>query len=180
MTYLGYFLITAGFLAGAFFSIRDPETVAIGPYIAALALGGAGVALVRITHHRQSRHHERLSANLEVLTSSLGRLVASAERLEEEKESIDVYELRRHVEKEFLEDFQSFADARETIAHRFGLEPYAEIMSHFASGERHLNRVWSASTDGYVDEAHAYVTKGLEQLREADALLRKLVAGAGE
>jgi len=176
MKTLGYFLITAGFLAGAFFAVRDPEAVAIEPYLVALLAGAAGVAAVRITSHRASRHEDRLAENLDTLTTSLARLVENAERFEEEKGSIDVYELRHHVEKTFFDDLQAFADARETIAHRYGLQPYADVISHFASGERHLNRVWSASTDGYVDEAHAYVTKGLEQLRETDRMLRELVA----
>jgi len=47
-------------------------------------------------------------------------------------------------------------------------------MSHFASGERYLNRVWSASADGYVDEITAYLDKAQEQFAEALNNIRQL------
>ena len=40
-------------------------------------------------------------------------------------------------------------------------------MSSFAAGERYINRVWSASTDGYVDEVMMYVEKALLQFQHA-------------
>jgi hypothetical protein len=40
-------------------------------------------------------------------------------------------------------------------------------MSNFAAGERYINRVWSASTDGYVDEVRMYLERAREQFREA-------------
>ena len=36
-------------------------------------------------------------------------------------------------------------------------------MSSFAAGERYLNRVWSASADGYIDEVNTYIEKAREQ-----------------
>jgi hypothetical protein len=58
-------------------------------------------------------------------------------------------------------------DARESIAHRHGLAVYGEIMSSFAAGERYLNRVWSASADGYIDEVNTYIEKAREQFAES-------------
>jgi hypothetical protein len=40
-------------------------------------------------------------------------------------------------------------------------------MNHFAAGERYLNRVWSASVDGYVDECRAYIGHAREQFHVA-------------
>ena len=39
-------------------------------------------------------------------------------------------------------------------------------MNRFAAGERYLNRVWSASTDGYIEEAHRYIEKAARQFEE--------------
>ena len=50
-----------------------------------------------------------------------------------------------------------FADGRMSISNRFGIKRYAEVMTEFASGERYLNRAWSAAADGYVDEVDASV-----------------------
>jgi len=46
-----------------------------------------------------------------------------------------------------------FIDARPKLVGRLGLAGYAQLMDHFAAGERKLNRAWSAAADGYVDEA---------------------------
>ncbi|HMB54361.1 MAG TPA: hypothetical protein VKU40_13665, partial [Thermoanaerobaculia bacterium] len=72
----------------------------------------------------------------------------------------------------------AFAEARESIAYRYGLAAYGEVMSHFASGERYLNRVWSASTDGYIDEAHDYLVRAKEQFEEALGVFRGLERAA--
>jgi len=40
-------------------------------------------------------------------------------------------------------------------------------MSCFAAGERYLNRVWSASADGYVDEVNTYLDKAQSQFVES-------------
>jgi len=72
------------------------------------------------------------------------------------------------------EDLNNFANARESMQHVFGLQNYADVMSAFAAGERYINRVWSASTDGYVDEVRNYLNRATEQFREARSLFSKL------
>ena len=72
-----------------------------------------------------------------------------------------------------MADLDVFVDNRESISHAFGLQAYADVMSAFATGERYLNRCWSASTDGYVDEVHAYLGRAHAQFDEALALLRR-------
>jgi hypothetical protein len=49
-------------------------------------------------------------------------------------------------------------------------------MSCFAAGERYLNRVWSASADGYVDEVNAYLDKAQAQFAESLDKVRRLKA----
>ena len=67
----------------------------------------------------------------------------------------------------FRRDLQNFAEARESMIHVFGMQDYADVMSNFAAGERYINRVWSASTDGYVDEVTAYLERARDQFVEA-------------
>jgi putative OPT family oligopeptide transporter len=76
--------------------------------------------------------------------------------------------------REFPRDLDAFVQARESVAHRYGLQAYAEVMNPFAAGERYLNRVWSTSTDGYVDEAHRYIDMAREQFESALAEFRAL------
>jgi len=60
------------------------------------------------------------------------------------------------------------------MKHVFGLQSYADVMGAFAAGERYINRVWSASTDGYVDEVYNYLDRATRQFREARALFAEL------
>lgn len=95
-------------------------------------------------------------------------------RLNAEKQSINAYDMRHRVDELFSEDLTTFVEARESLAHAYGLQVYANVMSHFASGERYLNRVWSASADGYVDEITAYLDKAQVQFAEALDNIRQL------
>jgi hypothetical protein len=47
------------------------------------------------------------------------------------------------------------------------MQTYANVMSDFAAGERYVNRVWSASADGYNAEARQYLDKAAAQFRVA-------------
>jgi len=67
-----------------------------------------------------------------------------------------------------------FVDARESIAHRYGLAAYGDVMTRFAAGERYLNRVWSASADGYIDEVNEYLEKAKDQFTDSLDLIRRL------
>lgn len=167
MKNLGFLLLAAGFLGGSYFAVLDAESVPWGTFLAMFALGVLGVALIRTASHQESRNVEVVSANISAIGTSLGRIVEKARAFERDKESIDVYELRHHIDREFPEDLDTFVQARESIAHSYGLQSYADVMNPFAAGERYLNRVWSTSTDGYIDEAQKYVTKAREQFEEA-------------
>jgi hypothetical protein len=174
MKSLGYSLITVGFLVGAYVAVQQRVGVPVALFLAALALGALGVALVRVAGHRESRHAETLNANLGVVDSSLQRIVDKVRRLEEDKGEIDVYELRHHIDREFPDDLDTFVQARKSLAHSFGLQAYADVMNPFAAGERYLNRVWSTSTDGYIDEAHRYITLAREQFETSLKVLRDI------
>ncbi len=179
MRALGYFLITAGFLIGAYFAVQQPENLPLGGYLAGLAVGILGVVIVQTARRRASRGADRLATNMATLESSLARVADNARALDAEKESIDVYDLKTRIDATFPADLGAFVDARESIIHRHSLQAYADVMNPFAAGERYLNRVWSCSTDGYIDEAHEYLGRAHEQFEEALAVLRTLPRPAG-
>lgn len=167
MKVAGYLLIAGGFLAGAYFAVLDAESVKVGSYLPALIAGVVGVAVARMASHQESRDEEVVSANIGAIEAALEQIVEDAKAFDRDKETIDVYELRHHIDRTFPDHLDSFVQARQSIAHAFGLQSYADVMNPFAAGERYLNRVWSTSTDGYIDEAHTYVTKAREQFEEA-------------
>jgi len=143
-------------------------------YVPALALGVAGVVMIRTeeARHKKTEHH--VAANIEAVQGSLERIAAKIEKLNAEKDSIDTYDMRHRVDELFAEDLEMFVDARESIAHRYGLAAYGNVMSSFAAGERYLNRVWSASADGYIDEVNEYLEKAKDQFAESLTLVRRL------
>ncbi len=167
MKVLGYLLIAAGFLGGSYFAVLNAEKVPVSSYLPMLVVGAVGVALARVASHKESRDVEVVSANIGAIGSSLERIVEKVQAFDRDKETIDVYELRHHIDREFPDDLDTFVQARQSIAHSFGLQSYADVMNPFAAGERYLNRVWSTSTDGYIDEAYTYVSKAREQFEEA-------------
>ena len=81
--------------------------------------------------------------------------------------------IRDSIDLKLRNDLRRFADARESMVHLFGLQVYADIMSNFAAGERYINRVWSASADGYAEEATAYLGKAATQFGEAQRQLQQ-------
>jgi hypothetical protein len=101
-------------------------------------------------------------------------LVANVSYLCDEKETIDTYDMHKKLDELLIDDLNAFVEARETIAHIYGLQVYAEIMNHFAAGERYLNRVWTASADGYIDEVNEYIEKARKQFDTAKKIVDEL------
>ena len=167
-------MVTLGFIAAALAAVVDEGAVRWLWYIPAFGLGVAGVATIRIDDVRQSKTEHHVTANIEMVETSLARIADSISKLNSDKHSINTYDMRHRIDELFLEDLDKFVDARESIAHRYGLGAYADVMSSFAAGERYLNRVWSASADGYIDEVNAYLDKAREQFVDSLDKIRQL------
>ena len=175
MKKIGYLLITVGFLGGAILSVSDElKIVSWSWFILALLVGAGGVLAVRLATIRVSRSEGIMDANLQSVVSSLENVVRNFGQLSQEQDTLNVYEFRHRIDALFPADLNTFAESREVIAQAHGLQAYADVMSIFAAGERYLNRVWSASADGYIDEVTTYVEKAATQFTEAYAKLQEL------
>ncbi|MFQ6035242.1 MAG: hypothetical protein ACE5NM_05270 [Sedimentisphaerales bacterium] len=163
MRLLGYLMITVGFLAGALAAVVDLESVRWGYFVSSIAVAAFGIVLVRIGRAQLGRAEGKLAANMQIIEASLSRIVENIGKLNAQKESINAYDMRGRIDELFAEDLAAFVQARESISQVYGLNAYADVMSYFAAGERYLNRVWSASADGYVDEVNTYLEKAQEQ-----------------
>ena len=178
MKRLGSLMIAAGFLAGSLAAIVDKETVRWLYFAASMVIGAAGIVIVRVWGHRIRRSEGKLAAGVQALEASLSRIVENITRLNAQKQSLDVYDARNRIDALFAEDLAAFVNRRESIAHVHGLSAYAEVMTCFSAGERYLNRVWSASADGYIDEVSAYLDKAQSQFAETLAKVRQLKSTA--
>jgi hypothetical protein len=174
MKKLGYLMITVSFLGGSLTAVVDKEDVRWDYFATVLFVGIAGVVFVQAGHRRKSKAKGELSSNRQTVETSLNRIVENITRLNAEKQSIDTYDMCHRIDELLRADLGTFVDARESIAQVHGLGAYADVMSNFAAGERYLNRVWSASADGYIDEVNAYLDKAHIQFVEALQRLRRL------
>lgn len=170
-------VVIAAFLAGAFVSVLDPRTVEWTWLAPILAVGAVGLFGYRRALHREARSGDRVEGNMQTLATSLDNLCRNLEDLHSRQLDLPVYDARFEIDRLLRDDLDRFADARETMIHVLGMKQYADVMSAFAAGERYVNRVWSASTDGYRDEVLGYIERARDQFLEARQLFQRLRAG---
>jgi len=178
MKKLGFLIITVGFLAGSLAAVIDEISVQWTYFVAGLLAGAVGIVMVHLGERHESRAEGKLTSNIQSIETSLGRIVENMTRLNAEKLSINTYDVRHRIDELFIEDLNIFVQARQSIAHTYGLGAYADVMSCFAAGERYLNRVWSASADGYIDEVNAYLEKTQGQFVDSLEKIRQLKANS--
>jgi len=176
MKNIGNLLLAGGFLAGAYATALDVQNVNWQLFAMAAIAAIAGLAISK----RQASAHARSDSVLEVnrgeLRESIQNIVADLNELTN-GESLRGDALRNRIDLHLREDLRRFADARQSMVHLFGLQIYADIMSSFAAGERYINRVWSASADGYDEEAETYLGKAVQQFADAQQQLQQAVQG---
>jgi len=173
MKKIGYLLLVAGFLAAAYATALDVQLTAWTKFVPAVLAAAAGVIMVKRADSGEARSEHVLTANRSELRESLGNIVRQLQTLNEQQDDLETGDIRLRVDELLRDDLRRFADARESMVHLFGLQTYANIMSEFAAGERYVNRVWSASADGYRTEAATYLQKASAQFADA---LRQLEA----
>lgn len=168
---VAYILIALGFLGGAFTSSLDATAMDWPYYAGAMAIGAVGVLILKRSLKRGSQAEHVLEGDRITLESSLANILMNLEELNSSKADIPTYEMRFEIDRLFRIDLMAFVDARDSMKHLYSLQDFADVMSHFAAGERHINRVWSASADGYVDEVLEYVGRAEVRFVEAKAAL---------
>ncbi|MCX7545416.1 hypothetical protein [Marinicella gelatinilytica] len=167
MKNISFSFVVLAFLGGAFITSLDETEVNWTYFVPIMTLGFIGAFLYIKEAKKAATHGDILKNNQVILSQSLHKIVANLEALDGRKDSIPTYDMRFEIDRLFREDLMQFADARDSMKHLFGIQAFADIMSSFAAGERYINRIWSASTDGYVDEVLLYVSKANAQFKHA-------------
>jgi len=174
---LGFSMVVAGFLTGAFATALDVDDVHWTLFAIAASIAVIGL----ITYKRQLTAHARSESVLELNRSELSESIRNIVRDLGDiitDEAARGAALREQIDLKLRNDLRRFADARQSMVHLFGLQVYADIMSSFAAGERYVNRVWSASADGYDEEARIYLEKAAKQFAVAETLLLEATRSA--
>jgi hypothetical protein len=176
MKKIAYLLLAAGFLLGAYATALDVQDVEWTLFVVAAVAAVAGVIIVKRADRANARADHVLEANRNELNESIGNVVRDLEAMTDGDMPKDE-QLRDWIDQKLRPDLRRFAEARGSMVHLYSLQTYADIMSEFAAGERYVNRVWSASADGYDEEAKTYVKKAAVQFAEAQAQLSGAAAG---
>jgi len=172
MKQLGYFLLCAGFVSAAYATALDVENVSWALFAVSALAAITGVFLLKRHARSVAQSEEVLEANRAELRESIDNVVRDLREIVSSG-SLSGAALRDRIDTKLHPDLIRFADARESMVHLFGLQTYADIMSHFAAGERYINRVWSSSADGYDVEAARYLGKAEEQFADAQRQLNE-------
>lgn len=161
---LGQTLLWIGFLGGSFAAVSKLEntespwqTIPWTLYVPAAFVGIAGIVLLRREKQNQQNESASSEAGLESVIEFLTACASKVSDLEVQLETMTCEDVLEYIDQECIPHFADFADGRMVIANRFGTQAYADVMTEFASGERYLNRAWSAAADGYVDEVETSV-----------------------
>ena len=167
---LGYLLLCGGFIIAAYATALDVENVSWPLFAAAAIAAVAGVIAIKRHARSISQSEAVLENNRAELRESIDNVVKDLREIVSSG-SLRGAALRDRIDDKLRPDLVRFADARESMVHLFGLQTYADIMTHFAAGERYVNRVWSSSADGYDVEAARYLGKAEEQFADAQRQL---------
>jgi RNase adaptor protein for sRNA GlmZ degradation len=176
MKLIGYLLIAAAFLIATLVAVQQVLEVNWMWFVPFVVVGFVGVVVVRKASHAETRAEDKVAANIGVVHSSLEQVVQKVAQLNADKANINTYDMRLRIDDTVLTHLDDFVAVRESIGHKYGLQEYADVMSSYAAGERYLNRVWSASADGYIDEVNAFMDRAEAQFKDAFEHLKQLEA----
>ena len=178
----GHLLLWIGFLVGAFVAVRSIEvpqapwsSISWPAYGAAMFVAIIGVIVLRITKRPAGVNADEAAGAIDELAAILIRLHSTVEGWSTNFDKIHVYDFHGMIDQELADDLGRFAELREALVAEFGLDHYARIMTSFALAERTINRVWSASADGYVDEVQISLTRAGSHLSAASQRLDEAV-----
>ncbi|HSM29745.1 MAG TPA: hypothetical protein VK854_03520 [Woeseiaceae bacterium] len=172
MKQLGYFLLCAGFISAAYATALDVEAVSWGLFSLSAIAAVAGVFALKRYARSVAQSDAVLETNRTELRESIENVVRDLRDIATSG-SLHGAALRDRIDTKLRPDLTRFAEARASMVHLFGLQTYADIMSHFAAGERYINRVWSSSADGYDAEALRYLGRAEQQFADAQRQLNE-------
>ena len=99
--------------------------------------------------------------------AALGQVVSECEQLAANAPTMDADALHRAIDPISAGALYRVVEGREAVNAALGLGGFAEVYGPLASGERLLNRAWSAAVDGSLEEARVCAQDSVQHFREA-------------
>ena len=152
-----------------------PDTVPV--FLAGAILAIIGVTLWRIALGQEKKADAKDSGSETKEQGSpdalLNDLIEPLNKLRDDIAELDADKIMARVD-ELLETYVlPFAEVRQRLINRLGMSAGAEVLVHIAYGERMLNRVWSAASDGHLPEARNCLPEAADAFVEAQQTLSK-------
>ena len=178
---LGQVVLWAGFLSAALASIarleiKDDEWNTI-PWIwygISMLVGIVGIVLLRVDRAAKKTASAASATGIESVQTTLKQSAESIAHLDQKLDDMTCEEVLEYIDNECVPSLNEFADNHEVIKNGYGTKVFAAVMTEFASGERYVNRAWSAAADAYVDEvvlsvryARDFLAAAVEDLNKA-------------
>ena len=139
-------------------------------FAGSVAVCVVGIVLIRIGNQDgpvDIQDQGKASASIDQLKSALEQAAAATAGVRKSLAKLPPSRITAEIDDQIADHLRTFADGRDEITRHYGLEAFADVMTQFASGERAINRAWSASADGYFDEADECLERGEQMLQEA-------------
>lgn len=96
-----------------------------------------------------------------------------------EHPNTDDYErVKKRIHELTLGAMEQVVESTGRVQSRYGMAAFADIFGPFASGERYLNRAWSALVDRHWEEAASSLERSAADLAKAQRALRDAAAAA--
>jgi hypothetical protein len=160
----GQLFLWLGFLGGSFAAVLRKEipeapwqTIPWMMYGCSVLVGGIGVVMLRREKAGQNEVDGDSDAGFTAVKEKLKDAAEAVANLKQNLVEMTCEEVLDYIDENCVPPCAEFADGRLAISQHHGNAKYAEVMTEFASGERYINRAWSAAADGYVDEVEASV-----------------------
>ncbi len=107
------------------------------------------------------------------LLTLLPQLYDSSQALEKQLPKLDGPAIVKRVEELLNTFILPIVAGRQEVIYILGRQQGVKVLLALAEGERLLNRMWSATNDGYLDEVYATCPKAVTAFEEAYQLSRK-------
>ena len=132
-----------------------------------------GIAIKRRAVRTMAKDSQKYAGNRQILHDALSNVVEQINNLQNHHHEMSLDALHESLDRTLSGSLADFIENRQSLIDAFGMSGYAHVMTSFAQAERRLNRVWSASADGYPDESIACIQKALPALKETQETLRQ-------
>jgi len=112
MKNIGFLLLVAGFLAGAYSTALDIEVTDWTMFVPAALAAIVGVMILKRQASGAETSEQVLTTNRAELTESLSNIVGNLDELINAGESVAIDKLRDEIDARLRDDLRRFADAR--------------------------------------------------------------------